>query len=403
MTGVSRGADRPLPTSFDVIVVFLAVQAHLAALFSILRFAADFRSLAGTLALWACSLAVPLVCVVTTRVRGGGDLPLSTFVAAGAVLLAVDVGSAALAYPDRIGAPSFWATTAVGVTLLALSPFRPPRDIVALAVVHTAVVGAVLALNTGRPGVQPFAVLGALSAAAVPALAGAEFVRYFARAVRRRQDAVAEQTRAQSQVLAAAAITDDADRRLARLRTEVLPLLADVAAGRRPVDDGEGARLAQRLSADLRRELVEARSGAWLLEAPVPALDTGVSAGVPARVSAADEEGWPRVVLLDPERLVGRLAGHDRAALGAVLAALRAVGGWAEVSVALSTAYVDRGTDDSAAFVTVVARAVAPYAQVDDRVVAAASRAGCMVGLEAPRSCVVEGRLAMQASARLKA
>jgi hypothetical protein len=404
------GAERPLPRSFDVIVVVLAVQSHLAALFTVLRFAADFRSLAGTLALLGCSLAVPLGCLAVTRVRGGGDLPLPAFVAAGVALLALDVASAVLTYPDRIGAPSFWATTAVGVTLLALSPFRPPRDIVLLAVVHTAVVAAVLAVNAGRPAVRPFTVLSSLAAAFVLAVASAEFVRYFVRAVRRRQDAVAEQARAQAQVLAAAAITEDAGRRLARLRTEVLPLLADVAAGRRPVDDPDGARLAQRLSADLRRELVEARSGAWLLEAPVPLLDDVDAVGGRA---AGGDESWPRVVLLDPERLVGRLAGPDRAALGGVLAALRAVGGWAAVSVALSTAYLDLTVEDravedravaegGAAFVTVVARAVAARSHVDERVRAAASRAGCTVGLEVGGSCVVEGRLALAASARLK-
>jgi hypothetical protein len=389
-------ADRPLPGVFDAIVVFLLVQAHLAALFTVLRFATDFRSLESTLTLLACSLAVPLACLGVTRARGGGDLPLPAFVAAGVALLAVDVASAWLTYPHRIGAPSFWAATATGVTLLAISPYRPPRDVVALAVAHTAVIAALLAAHAGQPAVQPFAVIGALSAAFVPAVAGAAFVRYFVRAVRRRQHAVAEQTRAQSQVVAAAAITGDADHRLARLRTEVLPLLADVAAGRRPVDDPEAARLAQRLSAELRRELVEARSGAWLLQAPVPALDADEPGG--------SDQAWPGVVLLDPERLVGRLASHDRAALGAVLAELRAVDGWAEVSVALSTAYLERGSVggvDGTAFVTVVARGAGPRPEVDPRVAAAAARAGCTVGLEDPKTCVVEGRLAVQASARL--
>jgi hypothetical protein len=382
-------ADRPLPGIFDAIVVFLLVQAHLVGLFNVLRFATDFRSLGGTVTLLACSLAVPLACVAATRARGGGDLPLPAFVTAGVVLLVVDVASAWLTYPERFGGPSSWAATATGVTLLAISPYRPPRDVVALAVAHTVVIAALLAAHAGQPAVQPFAVIGALSAAFVPAVAGAELVRYFVRAVGRRQQAVAERTRAQSQVVATAAITGDADRRLARLRTEVLPLLADVAAGRRPVDDPEAARLAQRLSAELRRELVEARSGAWLLQAPVPALDAGESGG--------PDQAWPGVVLLDPERLVGRLASHDRAALGAVLAELRAVGGWAEVSVALSTAYLERGT----ASVTVVARGVRRRTDIDPRVAAAASRAGCTVGLEGPKSCVVEGRLAVQPSARL--
>jgi hypothetical protein len=289
----------------------------------------------------------------------------------------------------------------------------------ALAGAHAATVAVVLVLHRDQPTVAPFAVIVDLSAALVPAVAAAEFVRYFVRAAQDRADAAAEQASAQYQVLAAAAIADDADRRLARLRTEVLPLLEDVASGRRGVDDADGAATAARLSAELRRELVEARSGAWLLAAPTAALEapsaplgTGASSapgtGVPDGRDgvARGHDGWPGIVLLDPERLVGRLGNGDRAALGAVLAALRAVGGWAEVSVALSRDYVGARPDDAvegSAFVTVVARADRGHGDVDPRVRAATDRAGWTVSLEPAGSWVVEGRLPVRGSARLDA
>jgi hypothetical protein len=257
--------------------------------------------------------------------------------------------------------------------------------------------------------VRPFAVIVDLSAAIIPAVAAAEFVRFYVRALLRRQDAVAEQARAQSRVAATAAIQEDSDRRVARLRTEVLPLLSDIAAGRRPVDDPAAATLAHRLSADLRRELVEARSGAWLLSAPVTAF---------AGPSSPDDDGWPGIVLLDPQVLVGRLDSRDRAALSAVLAAVRSVGGWSGVSVALSAAYpvgdrpdrsavdgrTDRSADDDseAAFVTLVAIGEHPLDDVDHRVAAAAERAGCTVSLEPPSACVVEGTLPLRRSVRLE-
>jgi hypothetical protein len=396
---------QPLPTAFHATVVFLVVQSHVVALTTILRYRDDYRLLPATVVLLACAAAIPLACVATAHVRRGRDLPLRLFLAAGAGLLLIDVAAVATIRPAHVSSPSAWAGTAIGVTLLALSPYRPARDVAVLALLHTAVVGIILAVHRDQPSVQPFAVTAALSAALVPALSAAGFVRFFVRAVRRRQEAVAQQARAQSQVLAAAAVTEDADRRLARLRTEVLPLLEDVVAGRRGVDDVDGAALAQRLSAELRRELVEARSGAWLLQAPVPAVGTDISDPLSVLTSEGvpgdPAQGWPGIVLLDPERLLGRLTSDDRAALGAVLAALRAVGGWTEVSVALSTVYGEHGAVEDAAFVTVVATGPISRGDVDAAVRAAASRAGCAVTLEEPGTCVAEGRLAVRRSARL--
>jgi hypothetical protein len=103
--------------------------------------------------------------------------------------------------------------------------------------------------------------------------------------------------------------------------------------------------------------------------------------------------------------MVARLERGALPALCAVVAALRAVGGWSEVSVALSPAFAPGPSPqvlDDAAFVTVVARARAGGLVVDPRVRAAAEQAGCTVSLELPDSCVVEGRLAVQRSARLE-
>lgn len=385
--------ERPLPRSFDAVVVFILVQAHLVSVSVVLRYRSDYPSVGVGLALVGSALAVPLSCVAITWVRGG-ELPLPTFAAAGVLLLAVDVAVAATMRPSRVGAPSMWSAVAIGVTLLALCPYRPPRDIMILAGMHGGVIAAVLARAPGTPGVEPFLVVVHLSAALVPAASAAEYVHFYVRAVRQRQDAVGEQSRAQARAAASAAIRDDADRRMARLRTEVLPLLSDVAAGRRPVDDAEGACLATRLSAELRRELVEARAGAWLLSAPVAALTRPFGDGD----EDGDGEGRPGVVLLDPDRLVGRLQDRDRAGLSAVLAALHATGRWSRVSIALSSAYPLDGSGSGGtadAFVTIVAHGADPLVCVDPTVAAVAARAGCVAGLEPPRTCVIDGNVSL--------
>lgn len=190
-------SGRPLPRSFDVIVVFIATQAHLASLLFVLRFPDHYRSLPASLVLLGCSLAVPLACVAFARLHGG-DLPARAFATAGVAALAVDVGLALTMRPASVGAPSMWSSVAVGVTLLTLCPYRPPRDLMALAAAHAAVIAAVLVVNRDQPTVEPFAVTVHLSGAIVPAVAAAEFVRFYVRALRRRQDAVAEEARARA-------------------------------------------------------------------------------------------------------------------------------------------------------------------------------------------------------------
>jgi len=135
-----------------------------------------------------------------------------------------------------------------------------------------------------------------------------------------------------------------------------------------------------------------------LLAAPVTVL---LPSG-PGHAGEADD--WPGVGLLDPDLMVALLDRGDLAALSAVLAALRAVGGWAEVSVALSRAFRPGPSAellDGEAFVTVVARALPGRGGVDPRVRAAAEQAGCTVAVELPGSCVIEGRLAARGAARL--
>jgi len=156
-----------------------------------------------------------------------------------------------------------------------------------------------------------------------------------------------------------------------------------VASGDRPVDDAHVARLAQTLSANLRRELVEARSGSWLLGADL----------------ASSGEG-PGAVLLDPQQLVRRMTETDLAALSAVLDQLRRTGSWSRLSVALSPSY-QRG--DRTAFLTVVAQAQpdAPaLGEVDPGVTAMAERLRCRAVHEPPDLVIVEGRVALQDSTR---
>ena len=162
--------------------------------------------------------------------------------------------------------------------------------------------------------------LVAANAAVTPALAAAGYLNLYIKAVRLREQAAADRRRIQTRHAAEQVIEEDAAWRLRSLQAEAVPLLAGVANGTLATDDPQVARLARRLGADLRRELVAARSSQWLLSVSWTGADPG-----------------PSVDLLDPHRLLGRLADTDRVALAALLSVLRDFADWQRLSVALAS------------------------------------------------------------------
>ncbi|HET9969283.1 MAG TPA: hypothetical protein VFQ68_13695 [Streptosporangiaceae bacterium] len=360
---------RAFPQIFNRLVVILAVQAHLYALVVIAGSKASYRSLPACLALWVVSLAVPMTCLVLAR-RTRGALPTVPFLVASVLLVAVDLGlTAAVRLPDR-GTGAMWNWGVIGVTILGFAAFRPARDVLVVAGVHGLTAIVVTATAPEQAAAVAFAVLVAANAAVTPALAAARYLDLYIRAVGLREQAAADRRRIQTRHAAERAIEEDAAGRLRSLQAEAVPLLAGVANGTLATDDPQVAMLARRLGADLRRELMAARSSQWLLLA-----------------SPAEAGPGPSVELLDPHRLLGRLADSDRLALAALLSVLRGFADWQRLSVALAEA------GESAA-VTVVATgpAAAPAAQ-DAAGGAAADRFGARLGREASDVLVAETNL----------
>ncbi len=378
-------ANRPLPRSFDGAVAVIALQSHLASLITILGARSAYRSLTVCLLLLACSFAVPLGCILAAR-RNGGELTGPSFLTAAVTLLVLDVATMSNLYPERVGNQGTWAATVIGVTLLVLSPYRPPEEILALAIAHGATTAALLTMHSGSPALHPVSVLDVVTSGIWPAVAAAHYAAQYVLALRRRQEVVSAQVVAEARAMAAAVIRQDAAARMQRLRAEVLPLLSAVARGERAVDDPNVARLAATLSAELRRELVEARTGNWLLDA-----DAGSTEAAPAGA------GWPGVILLDPQGLIRRMFDGDLAALSAVLTALRRADTWLRVSVALS--YAD-DPDGRRAHLTVVAQSPEGVSEVDPAVAAVSERLGCRAEVEPPNLCIVEGEVVLRPSPR---
>lgn len=362
--------QRAFPQIFNRLVVILAVQAHLYALVVIVQSPGSYRSLPACLALWAISLAVPLACLRLAR-RTGGALPTVPFLVASVLLVGVDLTLAAVVQPQVRNGGAVWSWGVIGVTILGFAAFRPARDVLVVAGVHGLTAIGVTATAPGHSGAAAFAVLVAANAALTPALAAARYLNLYIRAVQLREQAAADRRRLQIRYAAEQAIDEDAAWRLRSLQAEAVPLLAGVADGTLATDDPQVARLARRLGADLRRELVAARSSSqWLL--PVSWADPG-----------------PSVELLDPHRLLGRLDDTDRAALAALLSVLRGAADWQRLSVALAQ------EDESApAAVTVVATGPdAAVAAGDAAVAAAARQLGARLGLEAGDVLVAETNL----------
>lgn len=290
------------------IVVLCGVLAHLYAAGLLLASVAAYRSAAAAGVAWAASAAIPLL--VVARARRHGDVlgPAATFVVGAAVLL-IDVAVLALAEPAARAGYANWAAGALGLVILGLAAYRPPRDILCLGALHFAVtlVGGLTAVSAsvhGLPGV-----LLASIAAILPPLVAAQFLHLYAAALRTRQQAVAARARVEAASRAEEEVRREERERLARLRAQILPLVDAVAAeAPLPLDQARAA-AAGELAAALRAELVANQATTWLTTA------VGGSA-VAASVEVADGS-----------RVAERLAEPVRAGLLATVARLGAVVG----------------------------------------------------------------------------
>jgi hypothetical protein len=86
------------------------------------------------------------------------------------------------------------------------------------------------------------------NAAATPALAAAQYLNLYVRAVRLRERAVTTRRQIETRNAASRAVQEDAAHRLQALQAEVIPLLTDVASRRAEADDPQVASTARRLA-----------------------------------------------------------------------------------------------------------------------------------------------------------
>jgi hypothetical protein len=383
---------RAFPQIFNRLVLILTAQAHLFGLVVIVQFIQDYRWLPACLALWVVSVSVPMACLFVAR-RSNGALPTVPFLVAVGSLLAVDLALTAMVSPSDRGGGAMWNWGVIGVTILGFAVVRPARDVLLVAAGHSIIAVAVTATALHQPGVGAFSLLIVANAASTPALAAAQYLNLYVRAVQLREQAVAEHRKIQTRRAAEEAIEEDAAQRLQALRAEVVPLLEGIAEGIVTVDEPHVAQLAHRLAADLRRELVAARSGKWLLL---------------ASMAAPDETKVTSVDLLDPNRCLSRLGDADRAALAVLLGVLHRYSNWQRLSVALAPEDGWRGTpggpEVALATATITVVATGPRARAaaqDPPVVAAARQLDADLHLEMSNVLVAETSLALTPVASL--
>lgn len=290
------------------IVVLCGVLGHLYAAVLLAASLSFYRAVSAVVLAWAASVAIPLL--VVARARRHRDVlgPRATWVVGVAVVL-IDVVVLAVTEPAGRAGYANWAGGALGLVILGLAAYRPPRDILALGALHFLVtlVGGLTAV-AGDAAQLP-AVLLACIAAILPAVVAAQFLHLYAAALRTREEAVAQRARVEAATQAQEAVRREERDRLTRLRAKIVPLLDAVAGGAELPLAPEQAGHAGELAEALRAELVANQATTWLTTA------------------LAGAEPAARVEVVDGARVADRLDGSVRARLLAVVQRARECAG----------------------------------------------------------------------------
>ncbi|MEZ5190188.1 MAG: hypothetical protein R2717_04410 [Schumannella sp.] len=194
----------------------------------------------------------------------------------------------------------WWAPFGVALTLAALAPYQPARNLIALglaAIVVTAPVGYLIV----HPHVPDWGPVSTVLIIVSPIVTGITATATFSYSIVRRMQPLIER-RSQALVSPVAARSDEVEAaervRLAELTARAVPFLESVIASGRvsPTDRALAGQLARRL----RDDLVTQSNVTWL---------DSVAAG-------------SRLVVIDPERRAETMRGPQRTALRALLQAI---------------------------------------------------------------------------------
>ena len=274
------------------IVLVPGLLAHAFALAGLITGWSEYRIPWAAVGLLVVSMALPTILVVAPR-RYAGKLP--TPVAAGVVvgIFAVSLGVCALLPPQARSSLASWNWGTGAMTSLGIASYLSTRRTVALAFAH-GVLAVVVQLVSGG-GLWRIHVV--LVSTLVPPLGAAQYLHFYAEALRQRARAAAEQLQAERERQELDAVRLTEHQRLGVLREEIEPLLRQVADGGSLPLDGARARRAQQLAAELRAALVAQRRALWLPErlgdAPVTVV---CSSDTAARVGTA-ERAWLAALL----------------------------------------------------------------------------------------------------------
>lgn len=205
-----------------------------------------------------------------------------------------------------------WAPIALALVILALSPYRPPRELAAFGVL-AAVLSGVLAVaqaSTFRLGLSPLVYfLVASTPVLALAVAGAAFSASVLASVRRWQGTAATAAAAQTTSLQVGLARGVQQDRVTILNRDVVPFFtAILERGSLSAADNDTAR---EISSSIRAVMLAEADRSWLDSLVVAGHSSGRSSGA---LTVSDDQGLARQMTLD-----------QRAAVRALLAAIAAV------------------------------------------------------------------------------
>ncbi|MGV8858857.1 hypothetical protein [Rhodoglobus sp.] len=274
---------------------------------------------------WLAGLALIAV-LVTAVVLILGTSPLrAPFTGAmhalgvGSSIIAFALISAALGGATALPT-AYWAPLVVGTTCIALAPYRPVRELVAVGIVASIFTGfAALVWSSGSTNTsQMIVILFSITPVLTMSLGGAAFARSLALSHQRWESRAvygARRLRERQHVSVARSVQQD---RVTILNRFVVPLFAELSS-RGIVSPDDRAKAAE-YSASLRELMVTEVNRSWL-------------ESVVAQAFGSLDDG---TLVQDPHRLANAMTAHQRTALRAAVLAVATGGELSRDSVRLS-------------------------------------------------------------------
>jgi hypothetical protein len=332
-------------------------------LFALLALATEwstYRSQVLVAAAWVVTAGVLPAGAWLTRVSG--QMTGVVLLCLAGTLYIVDVVvPLSVAPPLRIGS-STWNWGAAAIVFLGLAAYRPPRQVIALAGVHTLIGLGFALFGSGDGPVDGLATVLLISGCLLPTVVAAQFVGLYAHVLRIRQTALDIHRAMLRDQAAEEGAAELIMGRISRLRFGILHLLDRVAGGAELPLDADSRIEAQQLASALRRELDQSRTRGWFWWRPVNEAATGNEA--------------PELHLSGAPDL---LTDQTKAGLGAILNQLAVYPGWRRIGLSVTPEPAAPKSRNQVDITLVAEGDAAPVAAGDPNVLGAASYIGATV------------------------